>query len=292
MATVQTGYVENDQIGFYLFLAFAVHLMFILGVGFVSAPERSFTPQLEVTLARYKSSQAPEESRYIAQVNQEGSGTEAEQLEITTRRIADFSDTRIRQTSAAPKLTQPQPQTRDQKLLTTVNEALESLFSEPREKEPDPMLAEGIDPEVNKLTESIASLEARLDEQQQSLAQKPRVRRLTSLSARRATDAAYLHNWRSRVEEVGNRHYPLASSRYGIYGDLRLMVAIKHDGSIDNIEILASSGHAVLDEAAIRIVRMAAPYEPFPPDLRSTTDMLEIIRTWKFRENRLSSVQG
>lgn len=292
MATVHTGYVENDQLGFYLFLAFAIHLMIILGVGFAALPEHSFTPQLEVTLARYKSSEAPEDSRYIAQVNQEGSGTEAEQMEITTRRIAEFSDTRIRQTSAAPKLTQPQPQTRDQMLLTTVNDALESLFSEPREKEPDPMLAEGIDPEIVKISSSIASLEARLDEQQQALAERPRVRRLTSLSARRAVDAAYLHNWRSKVEEIGNRHYPLASSRYGIYGDLRLLVAIRYDGTIDSIEILASSGHAVLDEAAIRIVRMAAPYEPFPADLRSSTDMLEIIRTWKFRQNRLSSVQG
>jgi protein TonB len=112
------------------------------------------------------------------------------------------------------------------------------------------------------------------------------------MSARAAIDAAYLHNWRTRVEAVGNRYYPVASSRYGIYGDLRLLVAIRYDGQIDNIEILSSSGHAVLDEAAIRIVRMAAPFDPFPPELRATTDMLEIIRTWKFRQNRLSSVQG
>ena len=70
------------------------------------------------------------------------------------------------------------------------------------------------------------------------------------------------------------------------------MVAIRHDGTIHNIEVLSSSGHTVLDEAAIRIVRMAAPFEPFPPELRETTDMLEIIRTWKFRKNRLSSVRG
>ena len=63
-------------------------------------------------------------------------------------------------------------------------------------------------------------------------------------------------------------------------------------GRIENIEVLSSSGHAVLDEAAIRIVRMAAPFDPFPAELRATTDVLEIIRTWKFRQNRLSSVQG
>ena len=105
-------------------------------------------------------------------------------------------------------------------------------------------------------------------------------------------DAAYLYQWRTQVEAIGNRHYPEESSRYGIYGDLRLLVAIRSDGSIDTIEVLSSSGHRVLDDAAVRIVRMAAPYEPFPPELASSTDKLEIIRTWKFRENRLSSEQG
>ena len=84
----------------------------------------------------------------------------------------------------------------------------------------------------------------------------------------------------------------MASRRYGIYGDLRLLVAIRYDGTIEAIEVLSSSGHAVLDEAAIRIVRMAAPYDPFPPELRKDVDRLEIIRTWKFKQNQLSSEQG
>jgi len=77
--------------------------------------------------------------------------------------------------------------------------------------------------------------------------------------------------------------------RYGIYGDLRLLVVILQDGSMENIRVLSSSGYAVLDEAAIKIVRMAAPFAPFPPELRATTDKLEIIRTWQFEENQLSS---
>jgi protein TonB len=117
----------------------------------------------------------------------------------------------------------------------------------------------------------------------------PRVRRLTSVSAKQSADAAYLLDWRRRVEAVGNKYYPEASIRYGIYGSLRLLVVINHDGSLEDIRVLSSSGYAVLDEAAIKIVRMAAPYTPFPAELRATTDQLEIIRTWQFRENRLSS---
>ena len=74
-------------------------------------------------------------------------------------------------------------------------------------------------------------------------------------------------------------------------GDLRLLVVIRSDGTLEDIKVLSSSGYAVLDEAAIKIVRMAAPYSPFPAELKATTDKLEIIRTWQFRENQLSSNQ-
>ena len=91
------------------------------------------------------------------------------------------------------------------------------------------------------------------------------------------------------MEAVGNKYYPEASLRYGLYGDLRLLVVIRKDGSLEDIRLLASSGYAVLDEAAMKVVRLAAPFAPFPAALRATTDKLEIIRTWQFQENRLSS---
>ncbi len=112
---------------------------------------------------------------------------------------------------------------------------------------------------------------------------------MTAASAKKSADAAYLLDWQQRLETVGNHYYPQASVRYGIYGSLRMLVVIRRDGSLEDIQILSSSGYAVLDEAAITIVRMAAPYSPFPPELRATADKLEIVRTWHFRENPLSS---
>lgn len=100
-------------------------------------------------------------------------------------------------------------------------------------------------------------------------------------------DAIYLDNWRRRIESVGNMNYPEEARRNNINGSLRLLVAISPDGSVVDIEILQSSGHSVLDNAAIRIVQMAAPFQPFTNEMRRTTDRLEIIRTWKF-ENRAS----
>jgi periplasmic protein TonB len=146
-----------------------------------------------------------------------------------------------------------------------------------------------LSPEAERLSQELANLEAALDEQARDYSNRPRVRRLASLSTREAVDAAYLHDWRRRVEAVGNQYYPEASIRYGIYGSLRLLVVINYDGRLEDIQVLASSGFAVLDEAAIKIVRMAAPFAPFPAELRASTDKLEIIRTWQFEENRLSS---
>jgi periplasmic protein TonB len=290
MATVQQRATQNDQLGFFLFLALALHLMFILGVAFSREGEDYVAPQLEVTLAQYSSKQTPEDARFIAQANQSGSGTLSERSEITTRELAEFSDNQIRQVSAAPRIVEPSRRVEQQVSTTALTP--DKIFQEPQQTEEELVATVGNDPKLNNLSTSIASLEARLDQQQQEYAQRPKVHRLTSLSAKQAVDAAYLHSWRSQVEAIGNRHYPVVSSRYGIYGDLRLMVAIRYDGTIDEIEILSSSGHAVLDEAAIRIVRMAAPFAPFPPALREKADRLEIIRTWKFKQNRLSSVQG
>ena len=69
-----------------------------------------------------------------------------------------------------------------------------------------------------------------------------------------------------------------------------MLVAIRPDGTLENVEILQSSGESVLDQAAIEIVNMAAPFEPFPEAMRAEADILEIIRTWRFHEgNSLTS---
>ena len=88
---------------------------------------------------------------------------------------------------------------------------------------------------------------------------------------------------------MGNQYYPAASLRYGIYGQLRMLVTVLADGQLESVRLLESSGYAVLDEAALRIVRLAAPFPPFPKELRETTDKLEIVRRWQFEQNPLSS---
>lgn len=93
--------------------------------------------------------------------------------------------------------------------------------------------------------------------------------------------AQYIEDWRLKVERVGTLNYPDAA-RGKLSGTLVLTVSIRSDGSVEKIEINRSSGHRLLDDAARRIVQMAAPYAPFPPAIRRDTDVLELTRVWSF----------
>jgi protein TonB len=91
----------------------------------------------------------------------------------------------------------------------------------------------------------------------------------------------YLSDWRNKVERIGAMNYP-EEARGKFFGSLVLSVALRPDGSIDRIIVVRSSGNKVLDEAAKRIVMIASPFAPFPPDIRKETDYLDITRTWNF----------
>lgn len=141
----------------------------------------------------------------------------------------------------------------------------------------------------SQLSSDIASLEAELAKEQQLYAKRPRIHRLSAASTMHDKGAWYKDEWRKKVERIGNLNYPDEARRKQIYGNLRLMVSINRDGSLYEVLVLESSGQPLLDQAAQRIVRLAAPFSPFTGDL-SDIDRLEIIRTWKFaRGDKLSS---
>ncbi len=130
------------------------------------------------------------------------------------------------------------------------------------------------DQEIARLSES---LEART----KAYAGRQR-RKSISASTREFRYASYLAAWARKVENIGNINYPQAAKEQHLYGNLILHVALRADGSVEQIRIVRSSGYDLLDQAAIRIVELGAPYAPFPPDIAAETDLLDIIRTWQF----------
>jgi protein TonB len=286
MYYLESGYSKHDRLRNALLAALLLHAVIILSVSFNAADTGYKAPQIEVTLATRPSQSAPDDARMMAQANQVGSGDQAELQSVTSR------DRQLPSQAESQQRPPPRPQENleaSRQQLTTRTPRDQSVASRRQEQDQSRTQLKGISPEVDRISQQLASLEAELDQQTRTYADRPRVRRLTAASAKQAVDAAYLLDWRQRLEAVGNRYYPEASVRYGIYGDLRLLVVIRQDGSLEDIRVLSSSGYAVLDEAAIKIVRMAAPFAPFPPELSATTDKLEIVRTWQFQENELSS---
>jgi protein TonB len=127
---------------------------------------------------------------------------------------------------------------------------------------------------------ALARLEAEIARDVDAYNQRPK-RRFLGARVEEYRFAQYVEDWRQKVERIGNLNYPDAA-RGKLYGSLLLTVAIKKDGALERVEISRSSGHKVLDEAALRIVRLAAPYAAFPEAVRRDTDILEITRTWSF----------
>jgi protein TonB len=141
--------------------------------------------------------------------------------------------------------------------------------------------------DLMKRSLEIARLEARISKDWDEYQKRPR-RRFVGARTQEFRFARYIEDWRLKIERVGELNYPQAARDQKIYGSLVLTVSIKTDGTLDKIEINRSSGERILDQAAIRIVRLAAPFSPFPADISRDTDILSITRTWTFtRTDRL-----
>lgn len=288
MYYLNAGHHQHARLRTALLVALALHAALLLGIRFEGDTAAGRARQIEITLATRPAEIPPDAAVHAAQFNQQASGETTGPPQITTRQRAPSLGGPPVQPSRARQAERQQSAAQNTTLATTTA-ARRAVSRDQARRDRQFAQLRGISPEVAELSRELASLEAELDEQTRLYADRPRVKRLTSVAARESADAAYLLDWRRRVEAVGNKYYPEASIRYGIYGDLRMLVVIRRDGNLDDIRILSSSGYAVLDEAAIKIVRMAAPFAPFPDELRATTDRLEIIRTWQFQQNRLSS---
>ena len=127
----------------------------------------------------------------------------------------------------------------------------------------------------------MAKLHPGIQRDRESMSKLPR-RKWISANTRQYEFAAYMQAWVAKVERVGNLNYPEEVRRLKLTGDLVMTVGINVDGSVESIDIQRSSGKPQLDNAAMRIVRLAGPYSPLPEHISNTIDVLHITRTWRF----------
>jgi len=279
---------SSARLGFTLFIAATLHATLVLGLGFTLPQMAPLRDSLEITLAAFNDEKAPDEADFLAQHNQQGSGTLEEKAAPTTTDNTPFQSDEVAAVMRLKGQQQTEQQTQ-QPVLSTHNGRTRNTRKTPT-AEQKPSTTPNFD--SSELSAQIASLTAELADAQQAYAKRPRKHQVTSASTRSDKAAWYMYDWVKKVERIGNLNYPEEARRLRIYGQLRLLVTVKRDGSLLAVQILESSGQKVLDDAAKKIVRLAAPFPPFSGALADSTDELEIIRTWRFeRSDKLSSSQ-
>lgn len=302
----------TDRFIFTLVFSIIIYLTILLGVSFdaSSPPTNQPLANLEITLVKQQTELAPDEADFLAQANNEGGGETDEKSPEPTPdapvpEAEDRPSSQAVPTTPQPKQPTPEPVTKpvvevqpvkavekppakqekiitqakaERKITTTVeaNEKVVEISEEPKPK----LSARDL---IFQAKNEIARLEQKLDASTKALSKRPKKRRLSSRT-KEFSAAAYHEAWRKKVERIGNFNYPQEAKLKRINGSLMLSVDINPDGSVpaDGIIISRSSGHKVLDDAAIRIVRLAAPYAAIPDNVLKEHDMITIIRTWKF----------
>jgi protein TonB len=298
------GRPGSDLLGYTLLLAVALHAVVILGVGFTPEthePEMQPRQNLRVVLVRPRPKQEKEEdpTELLAQVNNLGSGDSVE----TEPADVPAPDAPLQEKNAPTVLPPPpapavpsKPAAPTERKTPPAKKAVATTQKSSARKpvaQPAPSPKSNAKKRVTAAqllasrSAEIARLTDELERKTVTYAQRPR-RKAISASTTEYKYAAYLEAWRRKVERIGNLNYPDEARRKRLFGDLLLHVAVRADGSVERVRILHSSGHKVLDDSAIRIVKLAAPFAPFPPDIREETDVLDITRTWQFlSSNRL-----
>jgi protein TonB len=278
-------------------LVLHVVLIFLTGFGFEKPSPRISSP-MQIILVQTRSDDVSpdEEADFLAQANQKGGGTVEDTVHPTTITPAPFpaADTHIVSADAPPQLAEPARNPETEKLLSPEPSEEEIVPEPPREVLESPP-DKGADsrtqvpaeqPDALKLImdarRMVASMQVTLDRESNAFAEKMKPHTHIDVQTKESRFATYMETWRRKIERFGTLNFPNEARRQNISGELTLEVAIKSDGTVVEMDIRLPSGHRILDEAALRIVRLAAPFAPFPENIRKDTDVLHITRRWHF----------
>lgn len=263
-----------------LALSLGFHAFVWFEVGFALPDTRNlvkFMQPLEVVLVNAGSKSRPDKADALAQFNLDGGGNTEEDRRAKSP-LPTLEDGR--QFTPEQSARRVQQLEQEAKRLMTQIKSLRSVAPEKNIKR------EASDISGDDLVQrslEIARLEAQISKDYEAYQKLPR-RRFIGARTQEYRFAQYVEDWRIKVERIGNLNYPEAARQKKIFGSLVLTVSIHANGQVDSVEVSRSSGKSLLDAAAVRIVRLAAPYAPFPADIRKDTDVLSITRTWTFTE--------
>jgi protein TonB len=264
-----------------LAISLGLHAFALFGIAFAPPDPIKFTQALkplQVALVNSRTESAPEHADALAQYNLDGGGNTKEDriAKSPMPTLEDGKQFKPEQSAMRVRMLEQQVKRMITRMRSTHTVAANKDIRNQATGQQDNDL-------VQRSLE-IARLEAQINKQYDAYQKLPR-RRFIGARTREYRFAQYVEDWRIKVERIGNLNYPSAARQQHLVGNLLLTVSIRADGSLENVEVNRSSGKSLLDAAAVRIVRLAAPFAPLPPNIRRDTDILSITRTWTFTEN-------
>jgi protein TonB len=274
----------GDRLSLTIFFAIVLHSLIILGISF-SNEDRTQPPQklpgLEVTLVQSRADKEIKDADFLAQANQEGGGDTEEKVRPSTEEVpvVPTGETGEVQEVVPDTRIASQPEPQRQELLTAASSErkIAAGLNAPQVQQEQNLTAA----QLLSRSKEIARLSAEIDQTQRVFAHRPK-RKFISARTKEYKYASYEEAWRAKVERIGRINFPDEARRKKLSGSLIMSVTINPDGNIKSIKMRQSSGHKVLDDGAMRIVRLAAPFARFSKDIRKDTDEIVITRTWVF----------
>lgn len=274
----------DDRLTATLIFSLLFHAVILLGIGFSREDAAPLVPTLDVILIQTESEQTPDAPDFLANRSQLGGG-DSERIERPRQPLssplpqAQVGIAPAPVEAGAPK---PTPQ-RPSPILT-------SRHTEVKERNAEAVIAPPPEPlpssrELIERSLEMARLSSEVERHREAYAKRPR-RKFVSANTKEYEFAAYLRGWVARVERIGNLNYPSEARQRNLTGQLVMTVAVRRDGSVERIDIIRPSGYPILDDAALRTVRLAEPFSPLP-NSRESVDILHVTRTWQFLPGNL-----
>lgn len=277
------GLVASMQVA--LVASIGIHSLVVVGVGFTLIKGLGNDEPhnvMDVVLVNSKSASRPTKADALAQANLDGGGnTDDKQRAKSPFPAVDPRDPSPELRAAEARRSQLE---REAKELMTAIQAKAAVT--PPSDAPQDNAAKGAAEARDLIDKSmeIARLEAQIAREHQAYQQRPK-KKFIGARTSEYRFAQYIDNFRLKVERIGTLNYPEEARARQIYGSLQLTVGIRSDGEVESIEVNHPSGYKFLDQAAIRIVRLSAPFEAFSADIHRDTDILYITRTWTFTKS-------
>ncbi|TVQ35301.1 MAG: energy transducer TonB [Wenzhouxiangella sp.] len=280
MSTARARPVTTDSLTLAIAVAVGLHAAIIGLVHFEVLGQRpdNVPASLDVILVEWATETPPDEPDFLAQVSQRGGG-ESPDLQRPAEQMPAGEPEPMVEPEPIQELAEARETEHSPAELLTFDEATETL---PVPDRPDQARNDPADSQ-ELIRQSLAMARTAPDRyaETQDFPERPR-RRFVSANTREHLYASYMRAWVAKVERVGNLNYPEQARRMNLEGSLVLSVDVLADGSVDQIRVLRSSGYDVLDEAAVRIVRLSSPFAPLSEEIRAEVDILTITRTWQF----------